>query len=402
MGNLVVLSSLPAAEVRKFSFGSQPSGEDWISVKQDSIYNNESGYGFEAGAKLISSCHGVTSQSPFYFSAQLPEGTYRVRVRLGSDTIDSSTTIKAEARKLMLENLELRSGESADVDLMINIRTPEIQGSRNIRLKDREIQLEWVTWDDRLTLEFNGSRPALQSLEIIPEPDLPAIFLAGDSTVNDQPLAPWNSWGQMLPRFFKPECAVANYAQSGETIRSSLARGRFDKIFSVMKSGDWLLMQFGHNDMKEKSEDALDVYQTNLKNLIQRTRSLGATPVLITSMERKSGVNAPTLKGYPDAVRRVAREMNVLCIDLNQMSLKFYQALGDQLDAAFQDGAHHNNYGSYQLAKSVASALANSQAPIAEFLIESVKDFNPSEPENPDTFNLAVSPNWSLSKPDGN
>ncbi len=371
-------------------------------VDKATVYSDRLGYGFEAGADLISSCHVVTSSSPFYFSVRLQEGTYRVRVFLGSETIASSTTIKAEARKLMLEKLDLESGAEAQVDLMINIRNPEIQNDQQIRLKDREIKTEWVTWDDRLTLEFNGERPAVRAIEITPQPEAPTVFLAGDSTVNDQPLAPWNSWGQMLPCFFEPVCAVANYAQSGESIRSSLARGRFDKIFSVMKPGDWLLMQFGHNDMKEKSEDALEKYRFNLKRLITRTRNKGATPVLITSMERKTGADSPTLKGYPKAVREVADEMGVLCVDLNRMSLQFYKALGDQLDLAFQDGTHHNNYGSYQLAQCVASALANSNAAISNFLVESVKDFNPTQPDNPDTFRMAVSPNWSLSKPDGN
>lgn len=68
-----------------------------------------------------------------------------------------------------------------------------------------------------------------------------------------------------------------------------------------MKPGDWLLVQFGHNDMKNHAPDALQVYRANLKKLVAQTRSKSGVPVLITSMERKGGVAGPTLAGYPDA-----------------------------------------------------------------------------------------------------
>ena len=134
--------------------------------------------------------------------------------------------------------------------------------------------------------------------------DVPTVYILGDSTVCDQPAEPWNSWGQMLPRFFKPEVAIANYAESGETIASSLGAKRFDKVFSLMKKGDYLLIQFGTNDMKDKKPDARETYQANLKKIVERTRALGGTPVLITSMERKNGVNQDTLNGLS---RRRAR-----------------------------------------------------------------------------------------------
>ena len=101
---------------------------------------------------------------------------------------------------------------------------PKISGDGDqVHLKPREKTNEWWAWDDKLTLEFNGTHPALRSLEI-EKADVPTVFLLGDSTVCDQPAEPWNSWGQMLPRFFKPEVAIANHAESGETIANSLAR----------------------------------------------------------------------------------------------------------------------------------------------------------------------------------
>ena len=147
-------------------------------------------------------------------------------------------------------------------------------------------------------------------LSTIEKVDVPTVFLMGDSTVCDQPAEPWNSWGQMLPRFFKPEVAIANHAESGETIADSLHAQRFEKIFSLMKPGDYLLVQFGHNDMKNHAPNALENYKSDLENIVERTRSLGGTPVLVTSMERKNGIEQNTSMGYPETVREVAKEEN--------------------------------------------------------------------------------------------
>ena len=83
---------------------------------------------------------------------------------------------------------------------------------------------------------------------------MPTIFLLGDSTVCDQPLEPYASWGQMLTRFFGLGVAIANHAESGESLRSSLGAKRLDKILSLIKPGDYLLIQYAHNDEKEKGE----------------------------------------------------------------------------------------------------------------------------------------------------
>jgi lysophospholipase L1-like esterase len=163
-------------------------------------------------------------------------------------------------------------------------------------LKDREKTTEFAAWDDKLTLEFNGARPCICAVEI-EKVGVPTIYLLGDSTVCDQPAEPWNSWGQMLPRFFNPEVAIANHAESGESLRSSIGAKRLDKVLSLMKQRDYLFIQYGHNDMKEKGEGvgAFTTYKKDLKHFIAETRKKGGTPVLLTSMERKAGVEHDTL-----------------------------------------------------------------------------------------------------------
>ena len=383
----------------KFSFGSHAAEAGWTQVAPTNLYSAVSGFGFEPGAE-ISGKDYVTSEKPFLFSVKLPEGNYAVTALLNDKTGEAVTTVKSEQRRLMLEKIQIHPGTLAARTFIVNVRTPKISDTEKVHLKKRELETETVDWDEKLTLEFDGTHPTLRALVIAPT-NVPTIFIAGDSTVCDQPAEPWNSWGQMLPRFFKPEIAMANYAESGETIKSSLGAKRFDKVFSLMKSGDYLFVQFGHNDMKDKAANALAVYKANLKKIVARTRALSGTPVLVTSMERKAGVEHDTLMGYPQTVRDVAKEENVALIDLNAMSKVFYKALGADLDKAFQDGTHHNNYGSYELAQCVALGIQQDKLPLAKFLVDGFS-FDPAKPDAAATFQMAASPTVSKEKPLGN
>jgi lysophospholipase L1-like esterase len=383
----------------KFAFGAETKS-GWTSVAPTNIYSADARFGFEPGAQIRAADTFAGSDQPFYFSARLPEGNYRVTAVLGGDQ-DSRTTVKAELRRLMLEKIHTAPGQTAERSFIVNLRTPRISDTNHVHLKSREQTSEIWDWDDKLTLEFNGTHPALQSLAIT-KADVPTVFLMGDSTVCDQPAEPWNSWGQMLPRFFRPDVAVANHAESGETVADSLRAQRFEKIFSLMKPGDYLLVQFGHNDMKNKAANALDVYRVNLKNIVARTRQLGGTPVLVTSMERKNGVSEQTLAGYPQAVREVAQEEKCALIDLNAMSRVLYKALGKDLDKAFQDGTHHNNYGSYELAQCVVAGIKQARLPLAKSIAPGGGDFDPAHPDPVATFDMPASPNASAVKPLGN
>ena len=398
----IILAAATAAGAQtsfKFAFGQQAE-PGWTLVSATNFYSAETGFGFEPGTK-VGGKDFLTGEKPFLFSVKLPEGNYAVTALLNDQTGESVTTVKAEQRRLMLEKMRFHPGTLAARTFIVNVRTPKISDTENVRLKKRELETEMVDWDDKLTLEFNGMHPTLRALVIAPT-NVPTVFITGDSTVCDQPAEPWNSWGQMLPRFFKPEIAVANYAESGETIRSSLAAHRFDKVFSLMKPGDYLFVQFGHNDMKDKATNALETYKSNLQKIVARTRALGGTSVLVTSMERKAGVEHDTLAGYPDTVRAVAKEEKCALVDLNTMSKKFYRALGGDLDKAFQDGTHHNNYGSYELAKCVVAGIKENKLPLAKFIADDFGDFDPAHPDAVADFQMPASPVSSAAKPLGN
>ena len=379
----------------KFAFGDRAPQTGWTQITPTNFYSAETGCGFEPGA-VVGGKDFATGEIPFLFSVKLPEGNYAVTVTFG-DAGGSVATVKAEQRRLMVEKI---SGAQTRT-FIAHLHTPRISDTEHVKLKQRERETETVNWDDKLTLEFNGTHPTLRALVIAPT-NVPTIFIAGDSTVCDQPAEPWNSWGQMLPRFFQPDVAVANYAESGESIKSSLGAKRFDKIFSLMNKGDYLFVQFGHNDQKDKATNALATYKANLKKIVARTRDLGGTPVLVTSMERKREPIQDTLGGYPQTVRDVAREENVALVDLHAMSKVFYRALGADVDKAFQDGTHHNNYGSYELAKCVVAGIQHDKLPLAKSIRDDFGDFDPAKPDDVNKFEMPASPTVSKEKPLGN
>lgn len=246
----------------KFDFGPGKTAPGYQQVLPTAAYSPTAGFGFDFGTAVTGVDRGgkdalkgdfVTSKQPFYFSVKLPEGNYTVTVTLGDAKGASSTFLKAESRRLLLETTATKAGQFTTQTFTLNVKSRRISDTEMVALKPRE--LTKLDWDDRLTLEFDGTVSCLAALEIMPAPTAPTVFLAGNSTVVDQDDEPWAAWGQMLPRFLKPGVAVANHAESGLTLGSFLGSKRLAKVLSVMKPGDYLFIEFGHNDQKDKGEN---------------------------------------------------------------------------------------------------------------------------------------------------
>lgn len=409
----------------KFDFGPGKAASNHVRVAPGIAYEAGRGYGFEPGGDGVIALPqgGVTSHTPFLFSVALPEGNYNVTVTLGDRQGESDNTVKAELRRLMLEKVETTRGQIVTRTFTVNVRTPPIASGGEVHLKARERSGEMRNWDDRLTLEFNGAHPCLQALEIAPAPNALTVYVMGDSTVTDQPDEPWAAWGQMLPRFFGPGVAVANYAESGESLRSSLGARRLDKVLSVIKPGDYVFLQFGHNDQKERGESvgAFTTYTADLEHYVAEARQRGALPVLVTSMNRRrfdaQGKLVPTLGDYPEAVRRVAHVQNVPLIDLNAMSKTLFETLGPEgtlkafvhypansfpgQTAALKDDTHFNAYGAYELARCVVEGIRANVPALAKHLANDIPRFDPARPDPVTQWSLPASPASTAVKPEG-
>jgi hypothetical protein len=185
----------------KFQFaGSQPG---YTQVTPEMSYNTKGGYGY-LGPKI--------------FAVDVEEGNYDVTIRFGDVRKRTSTCIKAESRRLMIENIETEAGKFETRTITVNVRRPAISGGGKVIISDREKGPPPVAdWDEHLTFEINGKVPGVASIEIKPASDAITLFIAGDSTVTDMAREPCASWGQMLPRFFQSGVAVSNHSWSGLT-----------------------------------------------------------------------------------------------------------------------------------------------------------------------------------------
>lgn len=413
----------------RFDFGPGPAAEGATRVLPDMVYDDTRGFGFEPGATVEGVDRGgdpltrdfCTAKEPFCFSVAVPqEGNYRVTVTLGDRQGQSVSTIRAELRRLMVEEIRTTPGQVKTVQFVVNTRTPAIAsvegiGAGQVRLKaPRETVQEARAWDNRLTLEFGNTRPAVCAVEIA-RVDVPTIFLLGDSTVCDQPAEPYTSWGQMLTRFFKPVVAVANHGESGESYTASLGRRRIDKIASLLKPGDVVILQFGHNDQKERGEGVGPFlsYKENICRHVAMIAARGGVPVLVSPMERRAfgpdGKIKPSLSEFAEASRQAAQELGAAFIDLNAMSVRFYEILGPEKSAlAFaapegrQDNTHHNNYGAYELAKCIVQGVRENRLDIARAIVDDFAGFDPSRPDPLDEFKMAAGPTRSSERPLGN
>ncbi len=413
----------------KFDFGSGKVAIGYTQVLLTNIYTAETGYGFDFNTAVTDvnnkgknalKCDGVSSDKPFYFSVKVPEGNYKVTVTLGNAKATTATTIKAESRRLMLENITTKAGQFVTQTFIVNIKDKQINATEKVSLKPRENGK--LDWDDRISLEFDLN-PTVAGLEIEKVNDQITVYLAGNSTVVNQDDEPWAAWGQMIPRFFTPGVAIANHAESGLTLGSFLGSKRLQKILSIIKPGDYLFVEFGHNDQKEKgpNDGAWKSYTERMKLFIGEAKKKGAIPVVVTSTARRNfdsaGHNVNSLGDYPAAARKAAQEEGVAMIDLNEMSTKFYEALGavaskkalvhypantfPNQDKPLADNTHFNPYGAYQLAKCIVEGIKLNKLGLAKFLVDA-PPFIPSYPDAIESFYWPQSPRAATIKPDGN
>jgi lysophospholipase L1-like esterase len=394
-----VLAAPAEAQIRRYVFTeAAPVGS--IAVPEGRAFAE--GYGFEAGSDRL-------------FSVAAKPGNYRVTVTLGLPRIATETTIKAESRRLMLDAVCVPAKRTVTQTFIVNVRDAALQpppanapGGATVRLKPREKGS--FTWDGKLTLEVLGERPGLTAVAIEPV-TVPTIFLLGDSTVTDQRAEPGASWGQMLTAFLRPDVAVANHAESGETMKSFITELRFAKVLELARPGDSALIQFGHNDQKtqwpQTYADAQTTYRDYLRTWIAEFRRRGVQPVLVTSPERRNWTGRairPTLADYAAAVRAVGAELGLPVVDLNAASIRIYEALGpEHAPLAFSDGGkdatHHNSYGAWVLARAVAAEFG--QLPLSRHVRSDLSRFNTARPPDPATFRLAPSIAFDPTRPDG-
>lgn len=399
---LAAFSLAEAAENYKFDFGEGPVAAGYTQVKASTKYSDSQGYGFESGT--VSSVDRLwdddlttdflTAKGDMVFSVALPQGNYEVTFILGDGENESETTVWAENRKLMLDRITLAGGVfSRQTVSLRRMETRSMDGSVTMSIKDRE--KDYRTWDKKLTFVISGKAPAVAGIEIKRNDNVTTLWLCGNSTVVDQITAPWAGWGQMAPGFFKSSLAIANYAESGLTASGFYSMKRLAKILAEVKKGDFVTVQFAHNDQKNQND--VNNYETTLTKYANEIKAKGATPLFVTSTARQNETDPKTaVGGLPERMRALGKKLGVTVLDLNQHSITLGKALGGNKEKMYMytasDKTHFCEYGAYELARANIEEIKAKVPELAKHLRDDHEAFDSSKPDPLDVLTRAKTP----------
>ncbi len=220
------------------------------------------------------------------------------------------------------------------------------------------------------------------------------ILMIGDSTMANKDTSkgsPERGWGMVLQNFFTDDVEVDNHAQNGRSTKSFINEGRWDKVLARIRPGDYVIIQFGHNDEKYKKEKVYAApgvtFDNNLRRFVRETRERGGIPVLMNSIIRRKFENnrlVDTHGEYLDSPRNVAAEMDAYFIDANAITHGLVEAMGPEDSkrlfmwlepGAFKshpkgakDDTHLNVYGAHKIAWSLLSAIGNKIPRLEQFI----------------------------------
>lgn len=235
----------------------------------------------------------------------------------------------------------------------------------------------------------------------------PRLHMAGDSTMADKSTAAPNlerGWGQMLREQMTEPSALVNHAMNGRSTKSFLSEGRWQTLLDALQPGDSVILQFGHNDQKEKAPDRYaaphGLYRENLLRFINEVRAKGATPILATSLcRRKFDVRnqlVDTHGDYPGVVRELAASEKVALLDLHVSTWQLFERLGPEetkkllmwvpagkypeLPKGKQDDTHLNELGGRTVALLAIQEMRAKHLPVAAFFGEPAAPATPLVP----------------------
>lgn len=237
---------------------------------------------------------------------------------------------------------------------------------------------------------------ALVSAPALPLSASPRIHLAGDSTMAKKDRArpnPEYGWGEFFPRYFRDPGIVVNHAANGRSTKSFRTLGHWEKLRSALRPGDWVIVQFGHNDAKagdpERFTEPRGEYAANLRAFVAEIRAAGAHPVLASSVARRAWDSARTRVRdthgeYLNVVREVAAAESVPLLELFELTRALEEAHGpegskrlhlwigpglyERKPAGWRDDTHYSAYGADRVAALAVQEIIRLELPIAAWL----------------------------------
>jgi lysophospholipase L1-like esterase len=293
-------------------------------------------------------------------------GDYAVTVTVGGSSA-GQTLIHAETNRILLASVSTTAGQSATYSFVVNVRAKEGQPTENVSAGYPGLDLYFSG--------PTGSAPEVSAVgyALVSSATKPVmVYIASDSTACDQSDTDYAGWGQMLPEYFAPPVGIANYADSGESSGSFLNNSQeWTVVKNAMVAGDWVLIQFGHNDGNTSSA----TFQSNITQMVKDAKAKGATPVLVSPPARAtfSGQTLTDQSSLHAAdMQAVATAQSVAYIDLTSITTTWYNQLGpngwQQYHALGTDKTHSNAAGAIKISGFVASAMSTQNIALAQYL----------------------------------
>ena len=362
------------------------------------------------GAYAVTSVTGFDSAWGYGFSTAPAATTGDADIDRGGDDALRSDLVRAGSGTFEVDlpdgdyAVQLIAGDAdAASEIAITVEgIAKVQTTAKLAGEFLEMSFPIALVDGRLTFDVDGDTAALNALTITKLADrvagaIPTAYLTGDSTVQTYDAAayaPQAGWGQMIDRFFADDVAFVNHAIGGRSSKNFITQGRLDDVLRAIRPGDYLFVQFGHNDATQGVDDRYaspEDYKEYLRVYVDGARQRGATPVLVTPVSRRD-FDADTGKfrvSFPEYVAKMielAEEEDVLLVDLAASSRAYLDEIGPeaakavflhvdpgifpQRPAGVADDTHFQEYGAIQMARLIAQDVADLEDPLSEKVVD--------------------------------
>ncbi len=385
------VSSLPATPAEfptsgslTFDFGSGAVAANAVGIGAGTAYTAESRAGFVNPAAVAATDRGGSDalRSDFAtvgdteFVVDVPNADYTVDVIAGDAAGATDISITAE-------------------------QMAKVQQTAKAAGQYLEMSFDIAVVDGQLNLDFGGTAANINALVLTQKSPRqagakPTVWVTGDSTVQSytSDYAPQAGWGQMIDRYLSDGVVVENKAIGGRSSKNFISQGRLDEVLRGIRPGDYLFVQFGHNDNSKGVDDRYAApadYAEYLRTYVDGAVQRGATPILVTPVSRRS-FNAETgafnvsFPEYVAAASELARDTGTGLVDLSASSLAYLDSIGPEAalsvflhvpagvypsrPSGTADDTHFQEYGAIQMARLVAADVAKLDIPLAAQVVE--------------------------------
>jgi large repetitive protein len=384
VGTLTSEPDFPEDGTLQIDLGSGTVAEGAVGVDADTAYDADNRLGFVDTSVVTATDRGgddalrgdLVTADGAELVIDLPNGDYTVGVVAGD--LEGATDVAITAEQMAkVQPTEQAAGDFLEMEFDIAL----VDGQLNLRLAGAAANL------NVLTITRQDERDA---------GDQATVFVTGDSTVQtyDPYWAPQAGWGQMIERYLSDDVVVDNHAIGGRSSKNFISQGRLDEVLTQIRPGDYLYVQFGHNDNSYGVDDRWagpGDYAYYLRTFIDGAVQRGAQPIVVTPVSRRSfdpgtGEFNVSFPDYVDAATRVAADTGTPLVDLSASSRAYLDEIGpEEAKSVFlhvpagvypnrpdgtTDDTHFQEYGAIQMARLVALDTAELGIPLADEVVD--------------------------------